>query len=547
MRDWRWKSGPSLSRGPISGGSIIFKPVGAMNLLKSRKNYTILFAVCLAALAIPLLTAPIFPLIDYYNHISRYYIFSKNSQYDYIYLNYEIVWRIVPNIGLDIIGYISSKYFSYFTVGKLILFIVILNNFISIIFLSFQINKKITFFPILLSTWISYSYILSWGFTNFLFGIGCAFWGVGIWIKYRDKIFTATLLSTFISLIIFLIHGLAFAFYGLLVAALEFGMWLQGSRSIRSLVRGWSALAFSGVMSATWFFMTPTSGGGAGLGVVRKLSSHLGRGSLEERLYSEAIHRITTIFRVSESPYALLDYLTFFGLICLLFIALRQRLIKVNRVAWPALLLFGLLIVITPPTLFGVGFVSDRVPLVFAMVMIATIGVGDRGASPFWLTSGLVITAALKIVAVTAGWSTYSHDFADFQRLMTGYPKGALLVDMAATPWRRDADQRRCEMFRPLALPLNQAVVPLFANATQQPLSLDGDLEAAVKALPPPDKRWADREYQERRFGQIVRAGTFRFVLICDGAPLTVPLPAGVATVRRVGRFQLVQLTLPKR
>jgi hypothetical protein len=547
MRRWRLSSAPGLSRGPISGGDILFKIFDVMNLLNLRKSYLALIVACLAALAIPIITSSVFPLIDFYNHISRYYVLSNTPKYNYINSNYEIIWRVVPNIGLDIIGYFASNFFQYIAVSKFILFIVIFNNFAATIFLNFQLSKKISLFPIILSSWLSYSYILTWGFTNFLFGIGCAFWGAGIWLKYRDRILIATVLSTLIALIVFLIHGLAFAFYGLLVAALEFGIWRQGSRSVGVLIRGWAALAFSGATSAAWFLLTPTSSGGAGLGVVRKLSSHFGQGSLEERLYSEAIHRLTTVVRVSESPYALLDYFTFAGLTCLLFFGLRQGLIKVNSIAMPALFLFGLLVFLTPPTLFGVGFISDRVPLAFAMVLIAAIGIGDKASMPHWLSYGLVIMAALKIVAVTVGWSTYAQDYTDFQKLMTGYPKGALLVDMAATPWKRDADQRRCEMFRPLALPINQAVVPLFANATQQPLSLDGDLKAAVKALPAPDKRWAAHEYQKLRFGQILRAGTFRFVLICDGVPLALPLPVGVTSVRRIGRFQLVQLATPNR
>lgn len=517
-----------------------------MRLSKYPREYTALAAICIAVLALPLIFSPIFPLIDYYNHITRYYVLSHNSQFDFINLNYEIVWRLVPNIGLDIIGYLSSNFLGYESVSKLILFVVIFNNVFSVLFLNFQLNRKISIIPILLSCWLSYSYIITWGFTNFLFGIGCAFWSAGIWIKYRDRIYVATILSTFASLIIFLIHGLAFAFYGLLVAALEFGLWRHHARPIRALVRGWGALAISGFGAAVWFLFTPTSSGGAGLGVVRKLSSHLGQGSLEERLYREALHRIITIFRVSESPYPILDYFTFCVVICLVVTAVYRGMIKVHRAAIPAIAVFALLIFVTPPTLFGVGFISDRVPLVFAMLSIAAIGVGDRDIVPHWLAFGLGALVLLKIGAVTVGWSTYARDYADFQKVMTGYPRGALLVDMAATPWQRDANQRRCEMFRPLALPENQAVVPLFANATQQPLSLDGALEAAVKVLPAPDKRWVPDEYQNRRFAQILRAGTFQFVLICDGRPLPTPLPNGVADVKRVGRFQLVQLSLSK-
>src|SRR3546814_6249034 len=55
---------------------------------------------CAVLLMIPLLATPVLPLIDFYNHIARYYVLSHLYEAR-LAANYASAWALPPNLGLD--------------------------------------------------------------------------------------------------------------------------------------------------------------------------------------------------------------------------------------------------------------------------------------------------------------------------------------------------------------------------------------------------------------------------------------------------------------
>src|SRR3546814_18500701 len=55
---------------------------------------------CAVLLMIPLLATPVLPLIDFYNHIARYYVLSHLDEAR-LAANYASAWALLPNLGLD--------------------------------------------------------------------------------------------------------------------------------------------------------------------------------------------------------------------------------------------------------------------------------------------------------------------------------------------------------------------------------------------------------------------------------------------------------------
>src|SRR3546814_16050249 len=108
-------------------------------------------------------------------------------------------------------------------------------------------------------------------------------------------------------------------------------------------------------------------------------------------------------------------------------------------------------------------------------------------------------------------------------------------------------------MYRPLAVAMNGAVAPLFANPNHQPLLLAGPLKAAQGGIVERDVRVEyDRGYFDDRLAEIAAESRFQYVIMCGRDRLTRPLPPGVRiaaekgglAVRKVDRspIQMVEM-----
>ena len=53
---------------------------------------------------IPLLVTPVVPTFDFYNHVGRYFVLSHLSALPYLGQSYVAAWKILPNLGLDVIA-----------------------------------------------------------------------------------------------------------------------------------------------------------------------------------------------------------------------------------------------------------------------------------------------------------------------------------------------------------------------------------------------------------------------------------------------------------
>ncbi|MBC7507059.1 MAG: hypothetical protein H7267_15285 [Sandarakinorhabdus sp.] len=84
----------------------------------------------------------------------------------------------------------------------------------------------------LLAVPLLYSFILNWGFANFLLGLGLLFWGAGWWLQERHRLAVALPVAIALATLIFLVHGLAFALYGILLGSLEIGIFLGAKSSV---------------------------------------------------------------------------------------------------------------------------------------------------------------------------------------------------------------------------------------------------------------------------------------------------------------------------
>lgn len=492
-----------------------------------------LFPVMILLIAlVPLAVTPVVPTIDFYNHVARYYVLGHLNDVPALRDNYAVAWALLPNLGLDIVALPLFRLLPPLIAAKAVLILILSVQFGGVLALNTALNGRVNRVSVLLAAILLNSYIFAWGFVNFLLGFGLSLWALASWVRLRERrLWLASAVGVLLAVVIFLCHGLAFALYGLVVSMLELGRWLRvRPRRLGSLVGATVAVALQAIVPALLFLNTATVEAGNSLGTVVAGRSSVPR--LMDRLVVMAQDQLTAILRVANSPWLILDIVSFAAIAGLLFMAVRRGVLRVNPVAIPALLLLGLLCVVTPPSLFGVGKISDRIPLVAALLLAAALAPAaraDRRGHSFLLT-GMAAIFVVRTAASTIGYAPYDQDFADFLTVTQRAPAHAVIGPAIPDALRqRNPDAMRCEMYSPLMVPLRGNPAPLFANPSQQPIRLRGAL-AEQEGL---------RRESARAGGDLAPGGAgYRYYLACGYA--TVP-QQDYAVLARRGRFMLLE------
>lgn len=490
-------------------------------------------AVLLLAL-VPLLVSPVLPFIDFYNHVARFEVLAHPAADAVRLANYAPDWDVLPNMGLDLIGVALLKLLPPGLLPHLLTLLIMAVILVGVRALNRALAGGPSPLATLLAVPLLYSWILNWGFANFLLGLGLALAAAAWWVERRGQAWRLPV-AMLLAVVIFLCHGLAFGLYGLLIASLELGhWWQQPGRDGRALARAWGLCLAQAVVPVLLFLQSPTIQAEQGVSnaysSVRRLVDN---GQLLERLERLVIHRAETIVRVAEGPSLLPDILWTAAMVAILGWMLVRRRIRLVRTAWPALAVGLALLLFTPPALFGSGYIDDRIPLFLALVAVAAVRPTRPAPAMTLVLAGLV---AVRLIAIALAWHDTANDLADFDRVASLVPPRQVMDGYAPTAMPHADVARRCEMYQPLLLLRHGQVVPLFAARTAQPLLLTGRL-AHAQAVVATAPTWPSAAY----IAALGRAG-YDYVLLCRTRRNEVLPATPYPVVAESGRFRLLRL-----
>jgi len=496
---------------------------------------------------VPVLTTPILPTIDFYNHVARYFVLSRIDTIRFLAENYQGNWSLLPNIGMDVLGVGLMRIFPPTLAPHILTIASMLVQFSGVMFFSRQMIGRWSLITAVLLVPLLYSYIFVWGFANFLLGLGLAFWAAGWWLARRDRLALAVPVACLFAVAIFLCHGLAFALYGLLVGALELAEVLAApGRRAATAVRSLVALSVQAVAPVAMFMSTTTAKAEKGITSadesVHRLIEH---GDLTHRVTDLVVYRLQTIVRVAEGPSLWFDIATFIltiGILAALAIRGRARL---NGRAWPAIAVALALVALAPPAMFGVGYVADRMPLFLAFIVAGSLDV-RAGLDAFgrFCLGLLLVAVAARLIFIGVAWRQYAAEFTQFREVAGRMAPGSLAAEVNVTRAVHVSASSRCEMYGPLMVVLYGQAAPLFADPTQQPLRIVGPLRQAGETAPSA-AGVSDAEAPAFYSGYIAaaaKAHRFRYLLICGAERLAEPLPDSAKVIGRTPRFTLLDL-----
>jgi hypothetical protein len=272
---------------------------------------------------------------------------------------YEIVWRPLPNLAMDLTVPPLARWLPLAWAAKAFV----------VATLCLMSGGAAVLHRVLFGKWsawpplaflLLYDATLLWRLINYLFGLGISLFALALWIALRSRPRLRFALGTAFALVLFFAHLLAFGLYGVMAIGYEAGAILRGRlRPVRAM----GALILAGAPflppAAIYLLLTPKAGGG-----------HIA--------YLPISYKITS-FVLIFGIYNLAFDLTCFAIAVLATsFAFWRRWVRLHPAMVMPLGLLFLTYLIMPDQLATASGADRRIPLLLALLLVA----GSRWTAP---------------------------------------------------------------------------------------------------------------------------------------------------------------------
>ena len=433
--------------------------------------FVALFVALLLGACVPLLLTPLPPLVDYPNHLARMHLLAGLAGSPTLRQYYALAWRPLPDLAMDVLVPPLLAVVSLQTAGKLFLAATYFLSTGGVAALHRVLNGRWSAWS-LTAFLLIYNRLLLWGFVNFLFGLGLAFWALAGWIAWRERGIVVRLgFGLIAALAVYFAHLMAFGIYGAMVVGYEAGR-LWRVRAAPTVAVGTMLVAFLpflpslAVFAAEFVPLHAATSIGAGIRFarpVRKLDLPFSIFDLYNRPFDIACFALAVIGAA---------------------FAYWRRWLRVTPAAAAPLIVLALLYVFMPDTLFGATGADRRMPLAIALLLIG----GSAWQAPFaragrFFLSVALVLFVLRLGVVAATWQASGRLYADLLTGLDTLPAGAR-VAVAFADAEVNIEAAPLLHFPVLAVARRDAFVPtLFAYATQQPVAFTHEYGAVADQL----------------------------------------------------------------
>ncbi len=432
-----------------------------------------LIAALFAAAAMPVLLCDALPLFDYPNHLARMHILAAFAQSEPLQRYYEIAWRPLPDLAMDLVVPPLARLLPLAWAGK------------AFVLLAFFLlaGGAATLNRVLFGRWsawsclaflLLYSRTLLWGFLNYLFGIGLGLFALALWIALaRRRAALRFAVGSVLALALFFAHLLACGLYGVLVAGHASGVaWRRRAAPRQALGELLvAALPFLPAL-AVLALLTPGSAGGA-------------------VVYGNVLRKLDLLFSVFDNYSRPFDVAGFALAVVALLFAFWRRWVRLEPSMAAPLGLLALVYLAMPSQLATASGADHRIPVMLGLVLVGS----SRWAGPSLRAERLFLGAALLLFLLRLGvvalhWHASDRIYAGLLPALDALPVGSRLA-VAYPPDALNSQPTPLAHFPLLAVVRRDAFVPtLFAFPTQQPVALAPRYRALRDRLPP-ERLWS--------------------------------------------------------
>jgi hypothetical protein len=434
----------------------------------NRVSFLFIYIILFALVQIPVWLVEYLPIQDYPNHLARMHIILNIHNNEYLQKYYDIAFKILPNLAMDIIVPNIANIFPLEVAGRLMLVVVLFTMTSGSIFLNYVLFRKVTIFSFIPFIFMFNEAFIK-GFINFLFGVGLAMWCIGLWVMLRQsKLWLRIGLFSILSSLIFISHLFAFGFYTVTIVSYELGLVLK-KRSFSYKEILFNSLQFTPPMFLYYF--SPTSEG----------KTLIEYSSLKTKFFEFPYY----VF----SPYvSQIKTLGMAGLILILVIALYRNKIKINNLMLLPISALSIIYLVIPKTLSSGANVDWRILIPLFLVFASSIDIDFSNENnqiiKFVLPIILIVIFSLNLSSTAWQWMSLQNEYKGIILAIENIEEGSRLFSGRQYNYLNYKQMTVPFMHAPTyAIIKKSAFVPmLFAIPTQQPVSFKDNYKNIVKA-----------------------------------------------------------------
>ncbi|MFG1401587.1 hypothetical protein [Xanthobacter sediminis] len=381
----------------------------------SRPLIAVLFVVCLALAAIPILTHPIPPLSDYVNHLARMHIIASLSHDKDLARFYSLDWSILPNLMMDMVVPVIDRVTNIYVAGEiytLMCFALITGGTLTLhraLFGSWSALPLLAF-PLL------YNSIFLIGVMNYYFGIGLALFALAFWSLLRERPWPLRfMVSAAFVVALFFCHLFAAGVYAVGILSFELAR-LFGRRGTPLVPRLVDFVA-SGLPFAIIIPMliaSPTWG-------------------LSSQNIWEPQGKLQGVEFVINVYYDIVAFVLSAVVVLAAAWAIQHRLLRTHPLLVPLLVVAGAVYLAMPRVVFATYMADQRFPIAIAFLVLATIQVDLRHRlAQRGFVVVLIVLLAVRVAEVQLVWDRLSQWTTNFQKSISLiHPGSRVLVAYA--------------------------------------------------------------------------------------------------------------------
>lgn len=123
---------------------------------------------------------------DYPNHLARIHILHEYNDSESYQATYNRDGRLIPNLSMDLIVPVLMNFVSIEASSKIFLSLVVLVFNLGLHLLGLAVNDR-PHWNVLAATFFTYNFAFSYGFVNYMFGLGMFFCTLALWLRLNSR------------------------------------------------------------------------------------------------------------------------------------------------------------------------------------------------------------------------------------------------------------------------------------------------------------------------------------------------------------------------
>jgi hypothetical protein len=499
----------------------------------SPRLFPLAFLLALGVALLPIATSQTRPLLDWPNHLARMHVLRDIGDSPLLQQIYDVRWRPVPNLAMDLIVPFLGRVMSLETAGRIFIGLSFLLLAGGTALVHRQLFGRFSYWPLLAFLFL-YDRTFLLGLVNYLFGLGLALVAFAAWLALaRHPAWLRLLVSSLASLALYLSHLFAFGVYGLAVAGFELGRIARaaGGGERRRALAGLPLAALQAVIPLLLFFRQPHD----------PIADHMNFGPY--------LRKADLLFTILDNYARLFDFACFAGLLLLFLWACQRHLVRFAPAIIGPLLALAIAYFAMPANWMTANNIDRRLPMAFVLLLLAGTQPGGFSRRAAGLVmAGLAGLFLVRIAIIERAWRAGDRFYATLAPAFEALPPGArIAVAYHYRTLHEPPSTVPIAHFALNAVRLKDAFVPtLFASPSQQPVHFMRDYEAlALQAYP--IQLWLEFVDHPGTAppARIAALQQFDYMLFVDHVPFTLEAPGWLEPVFMRPSFQLYRIVKP--